>query len=69
MLFRSRLFRVTAAAGKTIKDIEVGGEDLVTVEKLQRGGKALDVTQDTVLEAGEAIIVQTPTAGGYGKAE
>ena len=28
----------------------------------------ITVTPDaTVLEAGEAIIIQTPTAGGYGK--
>ncbi|MFJ5380958.1 aspartate-alanine antiporter [Cupriavidus sp. CER94] len=52
-----RLFRVTAAAGKTIKDIEIGGEDLVTVEKLQRGGKPIDVTQDTVLEAGDLVLL------------
>ncbi|MCA3182078.1 MULTISPECIES: aspartate-alanine antiporter [unclassified Cupriavidus] len=52
-----RLFRVTGAAGKTVKDIEVGGEDLVTVEKLQRGGKPLDVTQDTVLEAGDIVLL------------
>jgi 5-oxoprolinase (ATP-hydrolysing) len=24
---------------------------------------------ETVIDAGEAVIIQTPTAGGYGKAE
>lgn len=52
-----RLFRVTGAAGKTVSQIETGGDDLVTVEKIQRAGKALDVTQDTVLQAGDLVLM------------
>ncbi|AZG13539.1 MULTISPECIES: aspartate-alanine antiporter [Cupriavidus] len=52
-----RLFRVTAAAGKTVKDIEVGGEDLITVEKVQRAGKVIEFGQDTVLEAGDIVLL------------
>lgn len=52
-----RLFRVTNAAGKTVKDIEVGGEDLITVEKLHRGGKPLEFNQDTVLQADDIVLL------------
>ena len=47
-----------------------------TMAQLLKGVAGLDVTTTTerrpngnsVIEAGEAVIIQTPTAGGYGKA-
>jgi aspartate-alanine antiporter len=52
-----RIFRVTGAAGKTVSQIETGGEDLVTVEKVQRGGKPLEVAQDLVLQADDLVLL------------
>jgi len=52
-----RLFRVTGAAGKNVSQIEVGGDDLVTVEKIQRGGKPLEVSQDVVLREGDIVLL------------
>jgi aspartate-alanine antiporter len=52
-----RLFRVTGAAGKTVSQIEMGGEDLVTVEKIQRGGKQIEVSQDVVLREGDIVLL------------
>ncbi|CAG2154833.1 Aspartate/alanine antiporter [Cupriavidus campinensis] len=52
-----RLFRVAGAAGQTVAQIEMSGEDLVTVEKIQRGGKALEFRQDTVLHEGDIVLL------------
>lgn len=68
-----RIFRVTGAAGKTVSQIEIGGEDLVTVEKVQRGGKPLDVKQDLVLQADDLVLLvgrrdaMVPTAAQIGE--
>ncbi|CAG9176081.1 Aspartate/alanine antiporter [Cupriavidus laharis] len=68
-----RLFRVTDAAGKTVSQIEIGGEDLVTVEKLQRGGKQIEVKQDEVLKEGDLVLLvgrrdaMVPTASQIGE--
>lgn len=68
-----RLFRVAGAAGKTVSQIEIGGEDLVTVEKIQRGGKAVEVKQDVVLKDGDLVLLvgrrdaMVPTAAQIGE--
>ncbi len=68
-----RLFRVTGAAGKTVSQIEIGGEDLVTVERIQRGGKPIEVKQDEVLKAGDLVLLvgrrdaMVPTAAQIGE--
>ncbi len=67
-----RLFRVSGAAGKTVSQVEIGGSDLVTVEQLQRAGKAVEVAQDTVLQQGDLVLMvgrrdaMVPTAAQVG---
>lgn len=52
-----RVFRVTGAAGKTVAQIETKGADLVTVEKVMRDGKPVEVKQDLVLKANDMVLM------------
>jgi 5-oxoprolinase (ATP-hydrolysing) len=47
---------------------EPGQVGLNQVRRADGHVETLQGCDDTMLEAGEAIIIQTPTAGGYGKA-
>ncbi|UDM51118.1 aspartate-alanine antiporter [Cupriavidus sp. MP-37] len=68
-----RLYRINDATGQTVAQLEMGGEDLVTVEKVQRGGKQLDVTQDLVLQHDDLVLLvgrrdaMVPTAAQIGE--
>ncbi|HKR47179.1 MAG TPA: aspartate-alanine antiporter [Paraburkholderia sp.] len=52
-----RVFRVDAAAGKTVKQIELAESDFVAVEKIRRAGKVLDATPDFVLSRDDVVLV------------
>ncbi|CAG9272340.1 aspartate-alanine antiporter [Paraburkholderia unamae] len=52
-----RVFRVEAAAGKTVKQIELAEQDFVAVEKIRRAGKLLDATPDFVLSRDDLVLV------------
>ncbi|MEX3983465.1 aspartate-alanine antiporter [Paraburkholderia sp. EG287A] len=52
-----RVFRVDAATGKTVKQIELAESDFVAVEKIRRAGKMLDATPDFVLSRDDIVLV------------
>jgi putative transport protein len=52
-----RVFRVEAAAGKTVKQIETLEKDLIAIEKIRRAGKVLDSTADFVLSRDDLVLV------------
>jgi len=53
-----RLFSVTAGAGKTVAAIEgAAGPDTVTVERIKRRDQFLNVAPDTVLKAGDVVLM------------
>ncbi|MBB3257947.1 putative transport protein [Paraburkholderia bannensis] len=52
-----RVFRVEAAAGKTVKQLESAEKDLVAVEKIRRAGKVVDSTPDFVLSRDDIVLV------------
>jgi putative transport protein len=52
-----RVFRVEAAAGQTVKQIEVAQKDLVAIEKVRRAGKVVDPTPDFVLSRDDLVLV------------
>ncbi len=52
-----RVFRVEAAAGKTVKQLESAEKDLVAVEKIRRAGKVVDSTPDFVLSRDDLVLV------------
>jgi putative transport protein len=52
-----RVFRVEAAAGQTVKQIEVAQKDLVAIEKIRRAGKVLEPTADFVLSRDDLVLV------------
>ncbi|VXB61761.1 conserved membrane hypothetical protein [Burkholderia sp. 8Y] len=54
-----RAYRVTAAgaAGRTVAQIEMAEQDLITVERVRRAGHALEPRPDVMLEAGDIALV------------
>jgi aspartate-alanine antiporter len=54
-----RAYRVTAAgaAGRTVEQIEMAEQDLITVERVRRAGHALEPRPDVMLEAGDIVLV------------
>jgi putative transport protein len=52
-----RVFRVEAAAGKTVKQIETLEKDLIAIEKVRRAGKVLDSSADFVLSRDDLVLV------------
>ncbi|WP_250533216.1 aspartate-alanine antiporter [Caballeronia sp. AZ10_KS36] len=54
-----RAYRVTAAgaAGRTVAQIEMAQQDLITVERVRRAGHALEPRPDVMLEAGDIVLV------------
>ncbi|WP_250499061.1 aspartate-alanine antiporter [Caballeronia sp. GAWG1-5s-s] len=54
-----RAYRVTAAgaAGRTVAQIEMAEQDLITVERVRRAGHALEPRPDATLEAGDIVLV------------
>jgi len=52
-----RAYSVTHGAGHTVAEIENSSDDAVTVERIIRHGKAVDVASDTKLEKGDHVVV------------
>ncbi|MDR5853775.1 aspartate-alanine antiporter [Caballeronia sp. LZ062] len=54
-----RAYRVTAAgaAGRTVAEIEMAEQDLITVERVRRAGHAPEPRPDVMLEAGDIALV------------
>jgi putative transport protein len=52
-----RVYRVEAAAGKTVKQIEQAEHDFVAIEKIRRAGKVLDATPDFVLSRDDLVLL------------
>lgn len=53
-----RIYKVGAAAGKTVAVIEASaGANTVTVERLKRKDHPVDVTPDTVLREGDIVLI------------
>ena len=52
-----RAYRVGTGAGRKISEIELAQKDMITIERIRRGGKALEPTPDLVLEADDVVLV------------
>jgi len=60
--FQARAYRVAAAAGRTVKAIEDEIGRRTVVERIVRNGADVQPQVDTVLEAGDDIVIAGPTA-------
>jgi len=60
--FQVRAYRVTAAAGLTICELEARIGRRVIVERILRGGRDVDVLPATRLQANDEILLAGPTA-------
>ncbi|PAY07692.1 transporter [Bradyrhizobium sp. UFLA03-84] len=60
--FQARAYRVSVSAGRTVKAIEeeIGGRTVI--ERIVRQGSDIEPHLDTVLEAGDDIVIAGPTA-------
>ncbi|KVD73018.1 aspartate-alanine antiporter [Burkholderia sp. ABCPW 14] len=52
-----RAYRVSHAAGRTISDIEVSQNDLITIERIRRNGKTVEPRPGTVLEKDDVVLI------------
>ena len=52
-----RLFRVGPATGKSVAELEMSGRDQVTIEQVQRDGRALALKPDLVLSAADIVLI------------
>ncbi|MCK1716762.1 TrkA C-terminal domain-containing protein [Bradyrhizobium sp. 141] len=60
--FQARAYRVTAAAGRTVRSVEEEIGSRTVVERIVRGGADIEPHLDTVLEAGDDIVLAGRTA-------
>jgi aspartate-alanine antiporter len=60
--FQARAYRVAAAAGKTVKSVEDEIGSRTVVERIVRKGADVPPHLDTILEAGDDIVITGPTA-------
>jgi putative transport protein len=60
--FQARAYRVSSAAGRTVKEIEQEIGRRSVVERIVRNGTDIEPRMDTVLMAGDDIVVAGPTA-------
>ena len=60
--FQARAYEVSKAAGWTVKEIEMQIGRRTVVERILRGGQDVDPKPDTVLEAGDHILLAGPSA-------
>ena len=73
--WRGRAFLLrfaVAARGRRLDDDRLAGGDAGQIgqNSVRRNDGRIDALEGadaTVIDAGEAVIIQTPTAGGYGK--
>src|SRR5580698_5931436 len=52
-----RAFRVVAAAGRTVAEIEMAESDMITIERIRRAGKTVEPRPDVMLLAGDVVLV------------
>lgn len=52
-----RAYRVTTGAGRTPAELEHEAKDTLTVERVIRGGQALDLTTSPALQKGDIVVV------------
>ncbi|GGP24876.1 aspartate-alanine antiporter [Silvimonas amylolytica] len=52
-----RLYQVGPAAGRQVSEIEQSSEPPITLEKLKRDGKVIDIAADTQLQQGDIVLV------------
>ena len=52
-----RAYRVGTGAGRKVSEIELAQKDMITIERIRRGGKALEPAPDLVLEADDVVLV------------
>lgn len=60
--FQARAYRVTAAAGRTVKAIEEEIGSRTVIERIVRQGTDIEPHLDTVIEAGDDIVIAGRTA-------
>lgn len=60
--FQARAYRVSAAAGRTVGTLEQEIGRRTVVERIVRGGADIEPGNDTVLEAGDDIVIAGHTA-------
>jgi putative transport protein len=60
--FQARAYRVSAGAGRTVKAIEDEIGSRTVIERIVRKGTDVQPHLDTVLEAGDDIVIAGPTA-------
>jgi aspartate-alanine antiporter len=60
--FQARAYRVSTGAGRTIKSIEEEIGSRTVIERIVRGGMDVEPHLDTVLEAGDDIVIAGRTA-------
>jgi aspartate-alanine antiporter len=60
--FQARAYRVTAAAGRTVREIEAQIGQRTVVERVLRAGQDVEIRPDTVLQAGDEILLAGRTA-------
>ncbi|KVK91888.1 aspartate-alanine antiporter [Burkholderia sp. MSMB1498] len=52
-----RAYRVNHASGRTIADIEMSQDDLITIERIHRHGKSIEPRPDIKLEKDDVVLV------------
>lgn len=60
--FQARAYRVSAAAGRTVEaiEMEIGGR--AVIERIVRRGADIPPNRDSILEAGDDVVLTGPTA-------
>ncbi len=60
--FQARAFQVSAAAGRTVSELEAQIGRRVVIERILRGGEDVEPRPDTRLQSGDEILLAGPTA-------
>lgn len=60
--FQARAYQVSAAASRTVNEIEAAIGRRAAVERILRGGADVELRADTVLQAGDEILLAGPSA-------
>ena len=60
--FQARAYQVSAAAGRTVGEIEAQIGRRAVVERILRGGEDVELQPDTRLQAGDEILLAGPSA-------
>lgn len=58
-----RLFRIEAAAGKTVAAVEADAPSAISVERVKRNGTIIGKPRDLVLQAGDIVLIVGRRAG------